>query len=237
MCTTLSRFFRLILESMQMDEMFQWASRSSQDVQNFLSLWPSLHWSGFGRDDNYYVSVSLLRNYATRFASWFSICGKTRRTAGEQIVVSLHTQHYIESQWCIWLCASALDEEELYNGISLKEGGIRRGLVSDYIKDGTAAFKFVAAQCQFRLNVKALWGDPKIFGRISFCVNCSLLILSCCAVHLRTMMHCIIALLQYLVQIWARAGGGGGEGEGGGGSVPVVRSQAPALGAFCAGKV
>ena len=29
----------------------------------------------------------------------------------------------------------------------------------------------------------------------------------------------------------------GGEGEGGGGSVPVVRSQAPALGAFCARKV
>ena len=93
MCTALSRVLRLILESMQMDEMFQWASRSSQDLQNFLSLWPSLHWSGFGRDDNYYVSVSLLRNYATRFASWFSICGKTRRTAGEQIVVSLYTQH------------------------------------------------------------------------------------------------------------------------------------------------
>ena len=121
MCTALSRVLRLILESMQMDEMFQWASRSSQDLQNFLSLWPSLHWSGFGRDDNYYVSVSLLRNYATRFASWFSICGKTRRTAGEQIVVlSLNTQHNIESQWCTWLSRSALGEEVLYNGISLR---------------------------------------------------------------------------------------------------------------------
>ena len=49
-----------------------------------------------------------------------------------------------------------MDEEVLYNGISLKKVEEERGLVSDYIKDGTAAFKFVAAQCQFRLNVKAL---------------------------------------------------------------------------------